>query len=299
MRDASGRYKAGMRVLGLILCGLLLTACTTPGADEPPEPTALTADTVFGDFRTIDYCSMLDPAGGTPASSFEQCRVDVAGTHRIVGPVQSDDDSIQPYRYPGKLPSGVRIWQDPRRDRFGACLRWVGFSDHNWLLVGASRLDSGTATPEQLCTVADDMVARALTVIQQRKVGHVTYGKDSFGSLDPCALLDRPEVEAIVERGVPDPSPHGHDCDLGGTVGLGFRVVTPSTTGTLETVGGRQGRVEVIGAVCFVSVERPLPDRPGLVEEAKFTGVDMLGNGADACQDTRAVAAVVVPGLPQ
>jgi hypothetical protein len=40
-------------------------------------------------------------------------------------------------------------------------------------------------------------------------------------------------------------------------------------------------RVEVIGAVCFVSVERP------------------LGNGADACPDTRAVAEVVVPGLPE
>lgn len=287
-----------MRVLGLILCGLLLTACTTPQADEPPKPTALTADTVFGDFRTIDYCSMLDPAGGTPESSFEQCRVDVDGTHRIVGPVQSDDDSIQPYDYPGKLPRGVRIWQDPQRDKFGGCLRWVGFSDHNWLLVGASRLDSGTATPEQLCTVADDMVARTLGVIEEGKVGHVTYGKDSFGSLDPCALLDRPEVEAIVERGVPDPFPHGHNCELG-TIGLGFRVVAPGTGGTPETVGGRPGRVEVIGAMCFVSVERPLPDRPGLVERAELTGVDLVGHGADACPDTRAVAEVVVPGLPQ
>jgi len=287
-----------MRVLGLILCGLLLAACTTPEADEPPKPTALTADEVFGDFRTIDYCSMLDSPGGAPESSFEQCRVDVDGMHRIVGPVQSDDDSIQPYDYPGKLPRGVRIWQDPQRDKFGGCLRWVGFSDHNWLLVGASRLDGGTATPEQLCTVADDMVAGALTVIQQEKVGHVTYGKDSFGSLDPCALLDRPEVEAIIERGVPDPSPNGHDCEYG-DFGLGFRVGKPGTTGTQETVGGRPARVEVIGALCFVSVERPLPDRPGLVEEAKLTGVSELGNGAEACPDTRAVAEVLVPGLPK
>src|SRR5262245_24510310 len=118
-----------MRVLGLILCGLLLAACTGT-ADSAPKPTALTADVAFGDFRTIDYCTMLEATGGTPVSSFEQCRVDADGIHRIVGHVQSDDDVTEPYDYPGKLPRGVKIWQDPKRDQFGGCLRWVGFSDH-------------------------------------------------------------------------------------------------------------------------------------------------------------------------
>src|SRR5689334_4010151 len=112
-----------MRRLGLILCGLLLTACTSGnGLDARPAPAALTGEKVFGDYGTVDYCTLLDPAGGTPVSSFEHCSVDVAGIRHVVGPVQSDNDigmdptSTKPYTsYAGHLPRGVGL-REPARD---------------------------------------------------------------------------------------------------------------------------------------------------------------------------------------
>lgn len=297
-----------MRRLGLFLCGVLLTACTSGGEDyTPPEPNAeaLTAEEVLGEYGTVDYCTLLDPAGGTPVSSFEHCRVDTGALRRVVGPVQSDaevglDPSLTEALPHPDLPPGVAV-REPVGGQDSDCRRWVGFSDHMWLLVSAVNTGEGQAT-DPLCRVADDLVDDVLDAVEGGRVEHVSYGPESYGSLDPCAVLNRPEIQAVVGADVQvSPSAHGHDC-LFGEVGLSFTVGEPSV-GTQETVGGRPAVVSVEGAFCFVTVERALPDRPGFVEKAKFTGVSVngetLGNGADSCADVRAVAGIAVPGLPQ
>jgi hypothetical protein len=139
----------------------------------------------------------------------------------------------------------------------------------------------------------------------QRARGHrgrATYGPDSFGSLDACTFLDVPEVESVVGAGRPlTRQKHGHTC-LHGYVGLAFSVGVPNT-GTPETIAGRAAVVETAGVFCVISFDRPMPDRPGLVERAELTGVaideNRQGNGAGVCPDTGAVADVVVPKLPQ
>jgi hypothetical protein len=281
----------------LIACALVLAACTSTIGGEP-RPGGLTAAEALGDFRTIDYCTMLDPAGDTPTSSFERCSVDEGEVIRSVGPLWVGDDvDGEPYDYAGDLLPGVRIRSATRELVEIMCTRWVGFADDVWLMVSTA----DPAPTADRCEVADDLVADALTAIENGQVRHTAYGPDSFDGLDPCTFLDVPVVEAVVGGKTGERSLHGHDC-LRGHIGFGFSVGVPSE-GTPETVGGRMTVVEAIGAFCMITLERPLPDQPGLVEEAALKGIavdgDKLGDGADVCPETRAIAEVVFPELPQ
>ena len=296
-----------MRVLGLVICAFLLAACTGDESAQPPANKALTAEKVLGDYGTVDYCALLDTSTGTTVSSFETCRVEENGIRRIVGPVRSDAElGLDPeytrvYRYPGDLPAGVAV-REPTQDLGPACVRHVGFSDHIWLMVAVSdSKEPASSTATERCASADELVAGVLAAIAGGKVEHASYGPDSFGSLDPCTLLGRPEIENIAGPSAVVPSTHGHDCTYG-DIGLRFGVDAPSV-GTPETLGGRQVTVSGSVAQCTVGLDRPLPDRPlpdrpGLVEKATVTRVISSG-GEDLCQDARAAAGVLFPDLPQ
>lgn len=293
-----------MRLLGLIMCFLLLAACTGDGDESAPEPKnkALSAEKVLGDYGTVDYCTLLDTSSGTTVSSFETCRVEENGMRRIVGPVRSDSelgldpDYTRVYKYPGDLPPGVAV-REPTQDLGPACARHVGFSDHIWLMVAVSDTREPTvSTAEERCSTADELVAGVLTAIDGGKIKHVSYGPDSFGGLDPCTLLERPEIVDIAGASATLAATHGHDCSYG-DLGLRFGVDTPSI-GTPETLGGRQVMVSGAVAQCTVRLDRPLPDRPGLVEKATVTRAISSG-GEDLCQDARAAAGVLFADLPQ
>jgi hypothetical protein len=293
-----------MRLLGLIMCFLLLAACTGDGDGSAPEPAnkALTAEKVLGDYGTVDYCTLLDTSSGTTVSSFETCRVEENGIRRIVGPVRSDSElGLDPtytrvYQYPGDLPPGVAV-REPTQDLGPACARHVGFSDHIWLMVAVSDTkEPASSTAADRCSTADKLVAGVLAAVEGGKVEHVSYGPDSFGSLDPCTLLERPEIVDIAGASATLGATHGHDCSYG-DLGLRFGVDAPSV-GTPETLGGRQVVVSGSVAQCEVTFDRPLPDRPGLVEQATVTRVIRSG-GEDLCQDARAAAGVLFPDLPQ
>jgi hypothetical protein len=175
----------------------------------------------------------------------------------------------------------------------------VGFSDHRWLMLAVSDLrEPAASTDEDRCAAADDLVTGVLATVEKGPVKHVTYGPDSFGGLDPCRFLDAPEVKAVLgDVGAVLPSTQGHEC-LYGHVGLSFKITEPGT-GTPETIAGHPATVRTSSGYCFVRVDRPLTDRPGLVETAEFTGVPVgAGSGADTCADARGVAAAVIPKLP-
>lgn len=291
-----------MRLLGLVTCALLLAACTGGEVDgaSPPRK-VLTAKEVLGDYKTVDYCTLLDTSSGTTVSSFETCRVEENGLRRIVGPVRSDSElGLDPeytrvYSYPGDLPDGVAV-REPTQDFGPACVRHVGFSDHIWLMVAVSDTREPTAsTATERCSSADELVAGVLAAVAGGKVEHVSYAAGSFGGLDPCTLVERPEIEAIAGAGVA-PATHGHGCGYG-DIGLRFSVDVPSV-GTPETLGGRQVTVSGTVAQCDVTFDRPLPDRPGLVEKATVTRTIRSGQ-EDLCQDARAAAEVLFPELPQ
>lgn len=289
-----------MRTLGLVLCGLLLAACTSVVSGTPASG-GLTSVAALGDLRTIDYCTLLDTAGGEVLSSFEQCTV-TASLRRVVGALEGDDPYERiPYDYPGDLPDGVRIHQQEPENEYATCTRWVGFVDAVWLKAAVTDdRYPAPSTEEDRCTAADELVAGALAAIGDKQVGHLSYGPASFGGLDACTFLTGPDVELVVEPGDDLTSwPAGHRCYRGG-VALEFGVVRPGA-GRQEMLEDRLVAFRVDGPFCYVDLEVPLPDRPGLVQRARFAGngSDSGTTAAERCPTPWVVAEVVVPRLPQ
>ena len=289
-----------MRTLGLVLCGLLLAACTSV-VNGTPASGGLTSAAALGDLRTIDYCTLLDTAGGEVLSSFEQCTVK-AGPLWVVGAIEGDDPYERiPYDYPGDLPDGVRIHQQEPENEYATCTRWVGFVDAVWLKAAVTDdRYPAPSTEEERCTAADELVAGALAAITDKRVGHLSYGLDSFGGLDACTFLTGPDVEAVLEPGDDLTSwPAGHRRYRGG-VGLEFGVVRPGA-GRQEMLEDRPVAFRVDGPFCYVDLEVPLPDRPGLVQRARFSGnaSESGQTAAELCPIPWVVAEMVVPRLPQ
>jgi hypothetical protein len=289
-----------MRALGLTACGLLLAACTST-VGGTPEPARFTSTAALGDLRTVDYCTLLDPAGGEPVSSFERCTAEVDGLLRAVGPLrEAESAGTLPYDYPGDLPDGVRILVPEPENKYATCTRLVAFTDAVWLTVAVSE-DAYPAenTDEERCAAADDLLAAALAAIDGERVGHLSFGRDSFGRLDACELLTGAGVGTDEE---PWDWPAGHNCYFS-EAWLEIRVDEPST-GRRELLGDRPVMLEIDGGFCDLVVERP-SDRPGLVEAARFGGTlpDVLDTSGlsvpDTCPRAWAVAEQVVPRLPQ
>lgn len=293
------------------MCGLLLTACVGPPVAGSPSTGALTAANALGVFRTVDYCTLLDTRDVQPdliAPSFERCVVAVEDVQLVVGPLESGEDlSLTPYDYRDHLPSGVRVEQRWRSDEQG-CTLLVGFADGVRLtvaVIGTPEAEEGTHSGATVdwCATADRAVASVLEAIAEKRIGRTNYDQDSFGSLDPCALITGPEFDAVVgaDQQVKR-TLSGYEC-VRGNLALSLTIGKPAD-GTPEILGGRPVVVQVLDSSCALFVERPLPDRPGQVETAQLTGMSIDANGrydadADVCPVVRAAAALVVPKLPQ
>jgi hypothetical protein len=162
----------------------------------------------------------------------------------------------------------------------------VTFADRVGLWISVSGQTPCDAT-------VDDLVAGVFTAIKGGRVRHVTYAPDSFGGIEPCSLITGPEFATLAGATVPEAEPSGHSCSYG-SIGLLFSIGEPSS-GTREMVGGRQAVVEQTGtAICVIIFERPLADRPGLVEVAQVYGKDARG-----CKTGRPAAELVGPKLPR
>ncbi|MCU1686204.1 MAG: hypothetical protein JWQ81_6943 [Amycolatopsis sp.] len=280
--------------LVVVVCGAsLLAGCSAP----PAAP--LTSVAALGEYRTIDYCSLLDLPGVTgagkqaPISSYEDCRAQlVEGTARLVvviGPISSDaDPSLKPYDYKASaLPAGVRVQTDEYNDA-QSCIRDVTFADGVRLTVGVA--DQAAAAPQVRCDKADAAVAGVLAAATQDKVRRLNFAPHSFGGLEPCPLLTATDG---LGSGSAKPALTGHSC-IRGTVDLTFGISTPSNAAH-ETIGGRQASITVAGGFCIGHTEQPAA--AGKVETADVKAVDTGGNGNSVCGLARTVAASVFPKL--
>jgi hypothetical protein len=286
-----------------MLCALLAAGCaTTQAAPEPSSgPTPLTASAALGDFATVDYCSLLDvpevAPGAVATPTFETCRA-VAGARTIlVGPLAFDSDpNIKPYGYPGPVPDGVAVQQSMFNDR-SACTRAITFADGN-------RLDlSVTGTGDDQggrCEVADAAVGSVLGAVTANKVGRLTFPDRSWGLVAPCAMLDNPDLDAVVGAGSrPTTALSGHSC-IRGKLSFKLTVQTDEATAPAEQLGGREARVRVAGAFCLVDTTQPAPGLPGRRELAELSVVETAGTAGDGtCASARAAANVILPRLPR
>jgi hypothetical protein len=265
----------------LLCAALALTACTSSTREGP-----LTATDALGDLKTIDYCSIV---GGSGDSAFERCRVVDGVKIMAVGPVQSgEDEDLHPVEYHGSaLPEGMRV-QGSTFNAKQSCTRLLTFSDD----IRLSFLVTGEADADANCAKAMEAVESALGVINENKVGRREFAANSFGRLDPCALLSTPEVEAVIGAGrQKTPGVTGHNC-LHGDVALTFDL-KQAVVGDEETVAGRQATVSKIGPFCAVH-QNSGP------ESAAVKAISANGEADDStCDRARQVAELVLPTLPQ
>jgi hypothetical protein len=282
-----------MRALVLVACGLLLAACVSRAgpAAQPTRTASLTAAAAFGDLRTLDYCSLFDERGENTLSSFELCRTEADFVELTVGPMVADvlGGSV-PYDYPGDPPPGVRVWSYYPSQGPNGCVLLVGFADGVWLTVTAlDAADPPWSAADSYCRTATTVVAGVFVAVEDGRVGHASYGPDSYGAVDPCPLITGPEFGSG-----PRAAPSGHSC-VNGRVELSFGVDARGS-GTPATLGGREATVRRDRDACHVLFQRPLNEDPGYVEQARVT---VAGDSEEACTVARDAAELVAPKLPQ
>ncbi|GAA3540792.1 hypothetical protein GCM10022222_25490 [Amycolatopsis ultiminotia] len=300
MRNPFGAVAIGAAVLLAAACSASPTAAPAP----PSAPEPLTAAAALGDFASIDYCSLLDPArlpdatAAAPDSSFTDCRVDlVQAGHQVavtVGPLAADrDPNVRPYNYPGRVPDGVAVQQSGfAPDQ--ACVRVITFADGIRLPVSVTG-----GEPEARCTGADAVVGGALAALGGGRARHVQFPDRSWGRVDSCALLETHDLDAASGAGTKaSPGLAGHSC-IRGKVSVDFAVVKQAPTGPSETLGGRTARITTDGAFCRARVVQPSPATAGRAEQATVSVVDTTGEGGDAaCATVRTAAAPVFAKIP-
>ncbi|MCS7479841.1 DUF3558 domain-containing protein [Umezawaea endophytica] len=270
------------RTLAILLCGALaLSACTSSTREGP-----LTATDALGDLKTIDYCTVIGESGD---SAFEHCRIANGVKIMAVGPVESGENKdLYPVEYHGSaMPEGMRV-QGSTFNSKQSCTRLLTFSDD----VRLRFLVTGEANDEANCAKAMEFVESALGVINENKVGRRQFADNSFGRLDPCALLSTPEVEAVLGKDrKKTPGITGHNC-LFGDVALTFDQ-KQAVVGDEETIAGYQATVSKISLFCTVHLNSG-------DESAAVKAISITGEADDStCDKARQVAELVFPTLPK
>ncbi len=306
-------YSSAIRALVVAIgCTLLATGCAvTEAAPDQSGPSPLTAVAAFGDFSTIDYCSLLDlpkvaaghHIGAEPDPSFESCRAEITdGALRravTIGPLAFDaDPNLRPYDYLGPVPDGVDVQQSMFNDQV-ECTRTVTFADGIRLNLTVSDI-AGKSPALTRCQEADSAVGGVFDALTGNRLGRLGFAERSWGRVAPCALLDVHDLD--VPSGAetqPTAGLSGHSC-IRGKVSLRLSAGRAADAGPQETLAGRKVRVTVSGAFCTVDTAQPVPGSPGRIEKAEIDVVETAGTAGDqTCSAARAAAGAILPRLPK
>jgi hypothetical protein len=195
-------------------CGLAV-ACTssshppaTPATSETGRSETTSASSALGDFRTLDPCSLVDPAAlaslgrvsfGDP-QSLDYCVVRLA-TPR--GDVEL---------HVGELVAGAALTLVAPPGP-GGCADHVTFADEVVLMTAATASGPSTTTT---CAAVQAALRGVLARISAGAVAHRSDPKGSFVSVDACAVLTPKVVLGSAlsmgnTRIVPHPA--GHQCE--------------------------------------------------------------------------------------
>ncbi|MEB3368313.1 DUF3558 domain-containing protein [Saccharopolyspora mangrovi] len=319
----SPRRHQGM--LLLLLCWALLAGCTaqTSAPNGESRPVDTSARAMLGDLRTLDPCTLTDPAAlqryGAVADagtvSLDYCLLHLKPDDRTlvqlaVGELAGPEDAEpgDPVVQHGAL----RIAQSAPAP--GHCTRRVQFGDGTSLQVSADLLNGEPTVG--LCGIADAGARTAADAVQQGRAGHRDHPPNSLALLDPCTVLDTSAVNQVpgLEEARPRAGTAGHQCSWGERSAEFPRVQLQHTAGepprilhgaaVEEQVDGRRTVLSVVGGdpqVPLCSAETahiPFGAVPGQVEVAQLV-VAMPGlTGTDACDYARGLARLAWPSLP-
>ncbi|MGW1677783.1 DUF3558 family protein [Saccharopolyspora sp. NPDC002376] len=312
------------RGLPLLLFLLLVAGCTpggSPQAPAAPQQDSGTSQAMLGDLRTVDPCTMTDPAAlrefgsaeNAGTVSLDYCLLHVKLTNGSLvqlavgelgrGPDQPGDPIV---------PRGpLRIVQNAPLP--GHCSRQILFADDLALRVSADLLVGDPASG--LCGIAEAGADTAAAALEQHRVGHREFPANSLARVDPCQVLDSAEVQQIpgLEEAQGQPNPSGHQCSWGEQSADSPRVQLSNTAGdppkvlhgaaTEETIAGRRTVVSVVGGdpqlpLCSAETGN-LPFGPdGQVEVAQLVVAVPGMTGIDACEYARGLAGKAWPHLP-
>lgn len=313
----------------MVLMSLLLLAVGCSGAaQQRPEPTPdrepATMTASLGDPRTVDPCSLIDPASltkfgearnaGTVSLDYCLFRVrlaDGALAQLKVGELAEESPGqADPVVGEGAL----RVAREAPLP--GHCTRRVLFGDGNSLLVSADQLGGGPGAA--LCGLAEAGAGDVVAAIGRHQVGHRPYPPNSLALSDPCRVLGTDVVRQVpgLEEAEPVASPAGHQCQWGQQDAASPRVRLVHTAGeppavlhgsaVEERIADRRTVTSVVGGdpstpLCSAETGHIPFGEPGSgqVEVAMIVVAYPEGTGSDACEFARGLAERAWPALPR
>jgi hypothetical protein len=306
----------------LVLCWVLLAACTARNDPPPAETHDNTAQALLGDPRTVDPCTLIAPAvitGFGEVSNAGTVSLDYCLLH-----VKPDDRTLI------QLSVGELVAFDPKKGdpvvREGAlriarnapvpghCSREVLFDDGLAMRVSADLLVGDPSAG--LCKLAGSGARAVADALQQHKVGHRDAPPNSLALVDPCGVLDTDFVRQVpgLENARPRPSPTGHQCSWGEQAADSPRVQLVHTAGrpprllhgaaVEEPVADRRTVISVVGGepsvpLCSAETGHIPFGEPGQVEVAQLVVALPGSDGTEACEYARGLARLAWPKLPQ
>ncbi|MGA6167933.1 hypothetical protein [Amycolatopsis magusensis] len=332
MRRNRARWAAGILVLVTLLSGCASTIIGKPAPDREAlariedERSPLTAAAAFGDYTTIDYCSLMDAAAlgrsaevtDPPRVSLDNCiaKVKLDGQEADVwlGGVV-DEQGRNEYAPTTEITGGPELKrrltiEKPSSDYDGSCYRYLVFADQFSLQANISSFNTTSGSdlaPERLCPILEEVLAQAATVVVEKRVKHLSFPAGSLGSIDACSVVTDAEIGSYLGS---TPSarrtPTKHSCRWGRSgedyVSLYFSVDLPVPAGagyTAETLGGRQAMVWT-SSDSYCSAQTTLKPWPG-AQKGEVETVSIFVSrydGGDPCGVMRNVANTVFPRLP-
>ncbi|GAB2778626.1 hypothetical protein [Amycolatopsis magusensis] len=326
------RRAAGILVLVTLLSGCASTIIGKPSPDQAAlaqvedERSPLTAAAAFGDYTTIDYCSLMDAAalGRTaevvdpPRVSLDNCiakvKVDGQEADLAVGSVLDEQARSEYTTTTTEVTGGTELKrrltiEKPSSEYDGSCYRYLVFADEFSLQANVNSLStSGTdLAPERLCPLLEAALEHAASVVVEKRVGHLSFPAGSLGSIDACSVATDAEIGAhLGSTQTARRTLTKHSCRWGRIgedyVSLYFSVDLPVPAGAgyvPETLGGRQAMVWT-STDSYCSAQTTLKPWPG-AQKGEVETVSIFVSrydGGDPCGVMRNVANTVFPRLP-
>ncbi|AXB44878.1 hypothetical protein A4R43_22240 [Amycolatopsis albispora] len=316
-------------MLVTLLSGCASTIIGKPSPDRAElariedERSPLTAAAAFGDFTTIDYCSLLDAAAlgrvtevvEQPGVSMDHCtvrvKVDGQEAELWLGGVV-DEKARNEYTTTTEIDNAPELKrrltiEKPSSDYDGNCNRYLVFADEFSLQSSVSTLN-GTLSSERLCPLVENSLEHAATAVVDKRVEHLDFPAGSLGTVDACTLISEAEVGThLGAEGTARRSPTKHNCRWGRSgsdyVSMYFSIdkPTPPEGYVPETLGGRPAMVWASSGSSYCSAQVPLKPWPGAKNgevETVSLFVSMYRGGTDPCGVLRNVANTAFPRLP-
>ena len=317
------RAGVARRCLVLLVLGAVLAGCTGPVAQPRHLSVPVTARQAFGDFMTLDYCSLLDlsafsgfgSAKFDGPGSFEACKVKIPTPNGLdislsVG-YAAKGETIGD-RLTDRLPGEVEEYESISKET-DLCVRTMRFADDITIQVDSSGSSPSIFDPCNIAKSAVDQVVKSYTYAQPR---HRHLPANSFGLVDACAVISKANLSAVPGIGDVDvtAATDRHSCQFihpaapgqrTSTVDIVFDVEPLADTGQLDytdtTIDGRPTTIFAAPESCrlyLAHIPFGTHTADDLTEMARVEVTVPSGQG-DPCQAATSIATRVWAALPR